>query len=283
MDQPLISICIPAYKADRYLAETLASVRTQTYRNWELIVTEDGAKDSTEDIVKAFATNVTQSVRYTRHVVNRGLPATRNTGIAIATGDVIALLDADDLWTPEHLETSLSTIANPRSSVAAFASCKIFEHTTRATLGRRTLAANDVDCIPAALHAGRLIVQPSGVVLTRTALNQTGAFDEAMPICNDIDYWIRLCRAKVPLRFTGCETLHYRKHPHAMSRKSADLSNDLAQVHIKHRNWSEIPATTRRKKLRQLLLASARMDARARPGRALRSMLQALAIPLFIS
>ena len=81
MTTPRVSICIPAFKAEAYLAETLASVRAQTFANWELIVTEDGSRDRTEAIVAAFAATVPQPVRYMRHEPNRGLPATRNAGI----------------------------------------------------------------------------------------------------------------------------------------------------------------------------------------------------------
>ena len=78
MTAPLISICIPAFRAERFLAETLASVRAQTFTDWELIVTEDGSRDRTEEIVRAFAASVAQPVRYTRHDPNRGLPAIGN-------------------------------------------------------------------------------------------------------------------------------------------------------------------------------------------------------------
>ena len=97
MEIPLISICIPAFKAERYLAETLESVRGQSFKDWELIVTEDGSRDGTEAIVGGFAGTVPQPVTYQRHDLNRGLPATRNTGIASARGTWIALLDSDDL------------------------------------------------------------------------------------------------------------------------------------------------------------------------------------------
>src|ERR1039457_4756626 len=100
MNTPLVSICIPAYNAERFIPETLASVRAQTYKNWEVIVTEDGTKDSTEELLATFAKPVPQPVIYNRHEINRGLPHTRNTGIGAARGQWIAFLDADDFWEP---------------------------------------------------------------------------------------------------------------------------------------------------------------------------------------
>ena len=110
---PTFSICIPAYHAERYLPETLNSVRGQSFCDWELIVIEDGSKDCTEEITRTFASEVSQNVVFQRHAQNRGLPATRNTAIAQSKSNFIALLDADDYWKPNHLATiaaKLSTI-----------------------------------------------------------------------------------------------------------------------------------------------------------------------------
>ena len=111
MSSPAISICTPAFKAERYLLETLESVRAQTFSDWELIVTEDGSRDRTEEIVREFAKTVSQPVTYHRHDPNRGLPATRNHGISTAKAPWIALLDSDDLWTPNHLASSMAWAA----------------------------------------------------------------------------------------------------------------------------------------------------------------------------
>ncbi len=94
---------MPAYNAERFLPETLASVRAQTFTNWELIVIEDGTHDGTEKLVEQFAAGGPQPVTFRRHAKNQGLPATRNTGIALARGDWVVLLDNDDIWTPDHL------------------------------------------------------------------------------------------------------------------------------------------------------------------------------------
>jgi len=277
---PLVSICIPAYKAARFLPETLASVRAQTFQDWELIITEDGSRDETESLVAAFAREGPQPVRYLRHDKNRGLPATRNTGFAAASGSVIAILDADDLWAPDHLASGLAALGDPSSASASFAPCEIFDSNTGARLGERVVPVSDPARIPDCIHSGWLIVQPSGALFTRAAFERTGLFDEALPCCNDLDYWIRLCRAGVALHFTGRETLRYRKHPDAMSSKSADLFADRTRVQIKHRDWSAIPVAVRRRRLRAGLFNAARMDARQRPARALKHLAECLIIPL---
>jgi glycosyltransferase involved in cell wall biosynthesis len=150
-------VCIPAYRAERHLAATLESVGAQTFADWEVVVTEDGSRDRTEEIVRAFAATVSQPVRYTRHEVNRGLPATRNTGLAAASAPVLALLDADDLWTPDHLAIGLAALSHPTASAAVWSPCAIFDDATGVVIGRRELdpADRDRDNLAAAgLQAG---------------------------------------------------------------------------------------------------------------------------------
>ncbi len=228
MSAPLVSICIPAYKAEAFLAETLASVRAQTYPDWELIVTEDGSRDRTEEIVRAFASTVSQSVRYTRHDPNRGLPATRNAGFSAARGSWIAPLDSDDLWEPDHLARCVA--AAPSSGPAlVFGGSSIVDSATGAEVGRR-VPPPGTDDLPGALLDGRLVIQPAAALFNRATLELVGGFDSRFPICNDFDYWLRCCRAGVVPRYSGAITLRYRKHPGAMSSKSAALIADSARV-----------------------------------------------------
>ncbi len=228
MSAPLVSICIPAYKAETFLAETLASVRAQVFPDWEVIVTEDGSRDRTEEIVRAFAATVSQCVRYTRHDPNRGLPATRNAGFTAARGAWIAPLDSDDLWAPDHLARCLA--AAPATGPAlVFGGSSIFDSATGAEVGRR-LPPPDTEDLAGALLDGRLVIQPAAAFFNRATLERVGGFDSRFPICNDFDYWLRCCRAGVIPRYNGAITLRYRKHPGAMSNKSAALIADSARV-----------------------------------------------------
>src|SRR4051812_17019821 len=95
---PSVSIIIPAYNSERYLRASLQSVLEQTYRDYEVIVVDDGSTDGT----KAAVLGVEGSIRYI-YQSNQGPSAARNTGIAAARGDFICFLDADDSWTPDKL------------------------------------------------------------------------------------------------------------------------------------------------------------------------------------
>lgn len=101
MSNPKVSVLIPAYNQADYLGEAIQSVLNQTYSNFEIVVVNDCSTDSTAEVVEQFDDPRLINVA---HKKNRGLPATRNTGICVSSGEVIALLDADDLFHPEKLE-----------------------------------------------------------------------------------------------------------------------------------------------------------------------------------
>ena len=98
MIKPLVSVVIPVFNGEQYLAATIESVLAQTYHPLEVIVVDDGSTDGSADIVKRY-----QEVRYF-HQPNRGVAAARNVGISRARGEFIAPLDQDDVWYPDAVE-----------------------------------------------------------------------------------------------------------------------------------------------------------------------------------
>ena len=96
---PTISCIVPVYNGERFLSEALDSILGQTYRKLEVIVVDDGSADGTESVAKRYG----EKIRYCRQP-NAGAPAARDEGIRIAKGELVAFLDADDLWHPEKLE-----------------------------------------------------------------------------------------------------------------------------------------------------------------------------------
>lgn len=108
-DQPLVSVIMPNYNGERFVGDSIQSVINQTYRNWELLVVDDGSKDRSEQIVQAFALRDprVRPLKTTFQKVARGPAAARNTGIQEARGRYIAFLDSDDLWLPQKLERQI--------------------------------------------------------------------------------------------------------------------------------------------------------------------------------
>jgi glycosyltransferase involved in cell wall biosynthesis len=285
---PRVSICIPAYKAERYLEETLASVRAQTFTEWELIIVEDGSHDGTEHMIRRFREQGPQPVRYFRHDHNQGLSATRNTGFAQAEANLLALLDADDVWRPTHLETCLATLT-AESADFVFGGCQIFDSDTRRPIAERTPPAGAMADFPLSLHDGRVVIQPSTVLVKQSWMMRCGGFDRRFPICNDLECWFRIAKLGARFAYTGEITCDYRKHRAALSKRSADLVAECAQIHRLHRDWPAIPAAQRRVEMWRHHRNAARMLARQSPLRALALMLRGnalraiLPIPVIIS
>jgi teichuronic acid biosynthesis glycosyltransferase TuaG len=111
---PLISIITPAFNAETYLPETIESILNQTYKNWELLITDDASTDETEMIVRDFQ-NIDIRIKYFKLTINSGAAIARQESIDKRNGNMIAFLDSDDLWLPEKLEVQLDFMKREKS------------------------------------------------------------------------------------------------------------------------------------------------------------------------
>lgn len=104
----LISIIVPVYNAGAYIEETIAMVRAQSYRSWELILVDDCSLDDSRAKIESSMAEKNDNIRLIAKPVNEGAAKARNTGLAAAKGRYIAFLDADDVWMPDKLEKELA-------------------------------------------------------------------------------------------------------------------------------------------------------------------------------
>jgi glycosyltransferase involved in cell wall biosynthesis len=114
----LVSVVLNFFNAERFMPEAIESVYAQSYANWELLLIDDGSTDGSTDLAKSYADRDPTRVRYVRHPghENRGASAARNLGIASARGELIAFLDADDVWLPNRLEDSVELLRKHRDA-----------------------------------------------------------------------------------------------------------------------------------------------------------------------
>lgn len=271
----MISICIPAYKAARFLPETLAGVREQTFGEWELIVVEDGSDDGTRAIVEAFTRSVQQPVRYLRHEQNQGLTTTRNTGIAAASSEWIAILDADDIWTPDHLEACVAAAKISGADIVHGGS-QLFDSDSGNDLETRAPDAAALAAVPLSVFTQQYIVQPSSVMLKKSIWEQVGGFDTTFQHVEDLEMWLRCLRAGASIAYSGKITCRYRKHASAMSGESYPMAAAFARVYARHLNWEAIPKAVRRERARAGWMAAARLCWRKSPSRAALHLLSVL-------
>ena len=108
-NKALVSIVMPAYNCEKYVVEAINSILAQTYRNWELLVLDDGSKDNTLRIIEEFSQKDSR-IKALPNGKNMGVSATRNRGIELASGEWIAFLDSDDMWNPEKLEKQFEIV-----------------------------------------------------------------------------------------------------------------------------------------------------------------------------
>jgi glycosyltransferase involved in cell wall biosynthesis len=264
MPSPAVSICIPAFKAERYLRETLDSVKAQTFTDWEIVVTEDGSRDGTEAIVTRFASEVSQKVTYHRHDPNRGLPATRNHGIATATAPWIALLDSDDLWTPTHLAEVMARAAAGGADLI-HAGSLLFDSDSGRDLETRVPSPADLSTFPVSLYTGSYIIQPSSVLLSRQLWNKVGGFNPDFRYVEDREMWLRCARALGRFAFTGGVTCRYRKHASALSKHGGPMALAAAKVCEQHADWTSLPRALRFAQTSGAWAAAGRITLREQP------------------
>lgn len=184
---PFFSVIIPLYNKENYIEATLKSVLAQTFTDFEIIIVNDVSTDN--------SFSVAQSVKDDRihvigHEVNKGLSASRNTGIRNAKSDYVAFLDADDVWKPEFLNATLNLITTyPEASLFASKFEEVYP-------------GNIIVKHPFAVQTGLLdnffeknlnqsIYYPSSLCVKKTIFEQIGYYDESITFAEDIDFNIR--------------------------------------------------------------------------------------------
>lgn len=164
MEFDMVSVIVPVYKCERFISETIESVKKQTYCNWELLMVDDCSPDNSAQIIKEYAKECPH-IRYIKLPQNSGAAVARNTGLSNARGRYIAYLDADDLWLPEKLERQLTFM---QKNDVSFTCCdyeKIREDGT---------SLNKIVHMPKTISYEQLlrntIIQTVGVVIDRQAV-----------------------------------------------------------------------------------------------------------------
>lgn len=190
MTQPLVSIVIPAYNAERYLEAALGSMLEQTFTDWEMICINDGSCDNTGQILQRFAVSDPRVRVY--HQDNHGLTPTLNRGISLAQSPLIARMDADDIAMPDRLAKQLAFLSNHPNHVAVGgAILKIDTDSDR--LGVDRLPTDHEDIETALLQRRTGLFHPT-VLLRRAAVEAVGGYRAEHVAVEDHDLWLRLAQ-----------------------------------------------------------------------------------------
>jgi glycosyltransferase involved in cell wall biosynthesis len=187
---PRVSVIVPTYRRARFLSQAIASVVTQSYTDFEVIIVDDASNDDTENVVSRFSD---PRIRYIKHETNKGGAAARNTGIKNAIGDFIAFLDDDDEWLPEKLRRQVEVLcSSSRKCGCVYTGCvKVERESGRILQQKIPTQSGDISD---SLLRKNCICSTSSVLLRRECLDKVGLFDEKLPSYQDYDMWIRISK-----------------------------------------------------------------------------------------
>lgn len=220
----LISVIIPVYNGAEFLAEALASVRAQAYTPLEIIVVDDGSTDQTAQVVQTLG----DDIRYL-YQQNQGPAAARNAGLALAQGELIAFLDADDLWPADKLVHQVACLATDEQVQVVWGNTKICPYQADAG-STPTPAPNRAPLL------GSLLCR-------RGVFQQVGLFEPTLRLGEDIDWLRRLTVAGIVVQPLPYLALLYRTRPGSLTygRSLQELGwFDIARQALKQRRVAAV-------------------------------------------
>jgi glycosyltransferase involved in cell wall biosynthesis len=223
---PRVSVIIPAYNHARFITDAVDSVLRQSFRDFEIIVINDGSPDDTEAVLRPYI----ETGKIIYHLQrNAGVAAARNTGIAMANGDFVALLDDDDTWPEDKLEWQVRCL-DGTDAVLVGGACDTGKPTRRKT----QLAEDSYQTLETAdFFQGNPFGSPGQTLIRRSALERAGGFDPEIWGVDDLDLWIRLSRIG-GMRKYGRNALFYRVHDSNASLNLPRMADNLRKVVFKN-------------------------------------------------
>ncbi len=221
--RPKVSVVIPAYNSEDHIAETLISVFAQTYKNYEVLVVDDGSRDETLRAARSFEPQIKVLTK------NNGGPASaRNLAINNSQGDYIAFLDSDDLWVEDKLEQQAVFLDNNRNVGLVYGEALMFagngsERKVKSRIGYTSDPSFRLllfgDCIP-----------NSTVVIRRTCVDKVGLLNESRELIGveDYEYWMRIAK-HFPIAGISCPLAYYRIREGSLVGDGGDINGGLKQ------------------------------------------------------
>lgn len=227
-NRPLVSIIMPVLNGSRFLAEAVESVRAQSYSDWELLICDDGSTDHTEELARTYAKQEPRRIRVLAHPghENLGASATRNLALRHALGELVALLDADDVWLPHKLEEQTALLARSSAGVLAGASRYWYGWTGDPADAERDWTPSTGFPSPSLLEPPKLLTAilehraavpcPCSIVARQETVRQVGGFeDEFRRLYDDQVFYAKLFVNTPVLLVDTCWDL-YRQHPQSI-------------------------------------------------------------------
>jgi cellulose synthase/poly-beta-1,6-N-acetylglucosamine synthase-like glycosyltransferase len=252
---PRVSVIIPAYNAEPYLAETLASVEAQTYRDWEVVVADDSSTDGTVETAVRFGERFT----VLRSTSNEGPAAARNRALAAANGELLAFLDADDLWLPAYLDriVGLYDESRERDDRVGIVTC---DARILGPAGYLTKTYMQLNGFPGGVTVGGMLAQNRifvGSLSPRLVVEEAGGFCPEIFGTEDYDLWLRILELDYRVVATREALTVYRLRPESVAGNLVRMARSQQVTYCRALERGKLTPRERRIAIRQLRLQRA--------------------------
>jgi glycosyltransferase involved in cell wall biosynthesis len=228
-----VSVCIPTYNSAKYLRECIESVLTQTYQDFELIVSDNASTDATCDIVRSFSD---ARIRLHRLGRNMGMAFNFNKAADLARAKYVKLLCYDDVLAPKCLEMQVGMLERHPEVVMVASGFRYIDGSRRKIRDvmwfHCETVLRDVEVIAETLIYGNILGPPSAVLMRQSSRVKGGAFSEDLPQLLDVDMWLRLA-ALGPVGYLPEPLCGFRLHPHTTTsdqRKLGVVRQDILRI-----------------------------------------------------
>ncbi|MBO8173074.1 MAG: glycosyltransferase [Bacillaceae bacterium] len=231
-----VSVIIPTYNRARFIEDAIQSVLNQTYKDYEIIVVDDGSTDDTKDRVIKFG----DKVRYI-YQENQGPSAARNTGIRYARGEYIAFLDSDDRFLPDKLRKQMKYIRRHptcRFLYSWFYKIKLKKHRTVKKL-IKSKKCKDREQLRYSLLTRQFTIRTSTVLVKKSCFKKVGMFNEDYLYSQDWDMWLRLA-SRYSAHCLKEPLVEYLSHgKNRSSRKVSDYHDEIIRNTMNLYGWDK--------------------------------------------
>lgn len=277
----LISVVMPAHNSGRYIQEALESIKGQSWKTWELLLTFDGNDAEAEEIAGTFKRHVQQTVKLVHNSTAQGPSRARNLAMAHGRGSHFAFLDADDIWLPHHLE-QLTNCVLEHDADFVHAYAQVF--TADARGGKKWLDSGSNQHFERTEDLfARNRINPSSAMISARLHRSVGDFDERLRGVEDLDYWIRCYQKGFYPHSTKKVSYLYRRSATALSAQAGDMAVACGALFRKHLDSGLMPRRTLLARAQSQYLAAARLYRRDRPFSALKALCNAAKLAILFS
>ena len=234
-ENSLVSIVIPLFNKEQFIKQTLQTVINQNYENWECVIVDDGSTDESLNIVKSFVNKTKFSYKFKIiESTNFGQARTRNIGIKSSIGEYIALLDSDDLWSPNKLKSQVDHLNNHPNNIGVLCPYFIFHDSHPRKKLRFVSHFNFNRAVSRwASFVGFGLGLESNLLIRRNTLETVGFFDEELSTSSGLDLALRI-RNQGKLGISKSTFIAYRISASQWHKSSPQLIKDVSVIQKKH-------------------------------------------------